>query len=88
MAAGVSDKVWEIADIVKLVEEREQAEQEQKAERRINSLSRSGSALGLQRQRMGTKVIGSKKPLSAKEIFLLFLGACRAYQSGPHFTNH
>jgi IS1 family transposase len=46
MAAGVSEKVWEIADIVKLVEEREQAEQEQKAERRINSLSRSGSALG------------------------------------------
>jgi hypothetical protein len=42
MAAGVSEKVWEIADIVKLVEEREQAEQEQKAERRINSLSRSG----------------------------------------------
>ena len=46
MAAGVSDKVWEIADIVRLVEEWEYAEQEQKAERRINSLSRTGSALG------------------------------------------
>ena len=27
MAAGVPDKVWEIADIVRLVAEREQAEQ-------------------------------------------------------------
>ena len=46
MAAGVSETVWEIADIVRLVEEREQAEQEQKAQKRIDSLSRTGPALG------------------------------------------
>jgi len=31
MAAGASDKVWEIADIVRLVEERQQAEQAEKS---------------------------------------------------------
>ena len=46
MAAGVSEKVWEIADIVRLVEEREEAEREQRAQKRIDSYSRKGSALG------------------------------------------
>lgn len=46
MAAGVSEKVWEIADIVRLVEGREKVEQAEKAERRFNSLSRMGPALG------------------------------------------
>ena len=46
MAAGVTDRVWEIEDIVRLVEAREQAEQAQKAEQRFNSMSRIGSALG------------------------------------------
>ena len=48
MAAGISDQAWETVDIVRQVEERDQAKQEQKPERRINSLSRSGSAPGLE----------------------------------------
>lgn len=55
MAAGVSEKVWEIADIVQLVAEREQAEQEQKVQKRIDSMSRMGPALGHKGSAWGTK---------------------------------
>jgi hypothetical protein len=55
MAAGVSDKVWEIADIVRLVEERERAVREERAAQRFNSMSRIGPALGHEGSGWGPK---------------------------------
>ena len=43
MAAGVSERFWEIADIVRLLEEREARLE---AEAREHSLARFGDALG------------------------------------------
>ena len=46
MAAGVTEKCWEVADIVALLEEREAAYDAQAEERAVRGILPSGSTLG------------------------------------------
>jgi hypothetical protein len=46
LTAGVSDRAWEIADIVALLEQRPNAQMEQSKEQKVWKLSAKGPALG------------------------------------------